>query len=172
MADAPLIPAARMAGLFDIPERTLDRILHEARVPHTAGKGYDFNASIRAAIAHYRTRAEALDESVATDRARKTKSEANMAQLQEEKMIGNLASLDTCRRLFECAVVQTRGAVRKLKCLDDAQKHALCEAFADAKFEEAGIQARERCTGCALDGPDRRRQMARVGAALLAAVGS
>ena len=48
-----------------------------------------------------------------------------MAELQEEKVVGNLASLEECRRLVESSMVQTREAVRKLKCLDDAQKRAV-----------------------------------------------
>lgn len=125
-------PASQVSAWLNIPTTTCKEICLRAGMD--TKDGFDILRAAPAVVAHYKELSERAGQEAERDRARKSKAEANMAELAEEKMAGNLASLGECRRLFECAIVQTREGVRKMKTLDQAQKRAVCEVLASAKF--------------------------------------
>ena len=70
------------------------------------------------------------------DKARAAAAAADTAEIELEKLKGNLVSRDEVRRVMENAVVTFRGKIRFLDGLALEQKKAVCEQLANLRLED------------------------------------
>ena len=104
------LPAGKLAIKLGVPERTLTRLLAAAGVK--SQRGYDPDPAAKAAIAHYRAVSEQFDAEVAKDRARKIKTDADVAALEHSRMEGELIPTAKVAVLLE----QLHIAIRQKIC--------------------------------------------------------
>lgn len=130
-----MISSSKFANVFGIPDRTVRTILHEANVPQTRGQGYSENFALLAIAKYFHAQLQKAEDR-GTDSRKKIKDiEAQRAELDLQKELGNLVSLEEGGAIFERMGVELREKVRRMKDLTVHQKTAICDMFANLKIK-------------------------------------
>lgn len=123
-----------MAARFQVPERTLHTILRNSGV--VSDGGMDVIEAERAVIAYYRAEATRSDDAAAKDRARKTKAEADDAEMDTLKKRKTLCFRDDYLNNYADAIAQGVRNISKLKGLTAEQKEDVLNAIRSVKLPE------------------------------------
>lgn len=129
------VAIGQMSPLLDVPERTLYTIVRDAGLQATA-EGQSVTEVARAAIQYYRAEARAADSEAVKDRARKLKSEANTAEMEEGKMLRTLCSRDDYRSNYADAVAQGVRNIMRIPGLASDMRAKVFAAIRDVTLPE------------------------------------
>lgn len=128
------MPGKRLADLFGMPERTLTTILRTARIGST--HGYDVFEAARAAISWALAKAEKNDSEAIKDRGRRTKAEADLAEMERGRAMGTLCDRDSYRSNYADAVAQGVRNIMRLEGLRVGLRDKVLAAIRDVKLPE------------------------------------
>lgn len=100
----PTYPPTTIAKLLMISERRLQQLAKEGVIPKTERGRYELAPTVQAYIKFIRDRKSANPESTIDfnfEKARKTKAEADLAEMEVEKARGSLVTADDVARAIE-----------------------------------------------------------------------
>lgn len=125
-----------MADLFGMADRTLNTIVRAARLD-SAG-GYDVFDAARAAISWALAKAEKNDSEAIKDRGRRTKAEADLAEMERGKAMGGLCLRSEYKENYADAVAQGVRNLMRLAGLSKELREKVLAAIRDVKLPEPG----------------------------------
>lgn len=127
--------SAQLSSTWNIPSRTLRDILQRAGVESQGG--YDKDEAAEAVITHFRTVLSNFDVEAAKDRARKSKAEADSAEVDAAIKKGGV------RRFFERTIadiaIRVRSIVESAEFLNKEQRQKLAKEFASMELPKSPI---------------------------------
>lgn len=134
MSVKPGISSSKFAAVFGLHDRIVRTILHEAAVPNTRGIGYSENHALLALAKHFQAQANKNTRSDEV-KARMKEIEAQRAEIELGKAIGDLVGLDEGRAMFTALFVEAREMIRKRKDISQKTKVEICDMLANLKMK-------------------------------------
>ena len=117
IVDAPLVPAAELAEFFGVDERTVRKFADDEGMPKAGRNQYDLHACARWYIAHLRVlvRSRSTPDdprspvSWSLERARATRAQADLREIDLAKARGELLPVDDAVRIWEESLSRIRA---------------------------------------------------------------
>ena len=124
----------RISTLTSVEERQIQRIVAAGFIskPEKAGD-YDLAATIRGIIEYYKKAADKVSDSKAFDLARREKSQANITEMEEGKLVKTLCLTSDYKDNFADAIAQGVSNIMRLP-LTGKEKEMVLKAIRDVKL--------------------------------------
>lgn len=130
----------KLALLLDETERQIQRIADEGFIPKPAKRGeYDFQQTIRGVVKYYKTKAAAVTDSAAADRARQAKADADLSEMQRAKIARKFVFAKDVLQIWQDGFVQIRLAIRKAKKIPESSKPEIVSIIQSVKLDTEQI---------------------------------
>lgn len=124
-----------LAAISDLSPRWIQKLADDGTIPKITRGVYPFAAAVRALIRYYRDQASGTTEGKSADIARKAKSDANISEIEEAQLRGDLMFKKDAVMLFADARVQIRQLI-EASPLPAKAKQKLCADIAKIKLSE------------------------------------
>lgn len=124
--------SAELSATWSIPARTLRDILAGL----DSSDGYDKDEAAAAVIAHYKGAFDRVDMEAATDRARRSKAEADSAEMDAEKKAKSLCWLRDAEMFWKDGLADITKKIQAIPGISTDQLNAIFVAIRSVQLPE------------------------------------